>query len=418
MATSFSMDDLYLVNSQRKILYTVVLIDNHVGGHHLAYLRLYTKALLDLGCRVMTLSREPNAVKSWISTHYPQFTPQVQTFAIGGTEIPKFPLIRKLPQPIAILERWRQAAIAVQNYSDTIGWHPDLVFFNWLDSYFSHYLTPFLIDRIFPYPWAGLYFQVGDLRFQPHTLPIINKPLIHYGIANSSRCQALGVLDETWSESLQKSLKTQVILFPDITDEVPPDRNYSIAQQIRDKAGKRKIIGLIGSLSRRKGILTLLKVAQKSMEENWLFVFVGQLSEDGFSLTELNYLKSLIHAPLKNCFFHLKPIPDEPQFNALIETFDILFCAYENYPYSSNLLTKAAAFKKPVIVSQGFCMAERVNKFNLGITIPEGDAFKCKEAIQNLSALSNYKFGFETFKAWHSSDQLIKIFNKILFCIY
>ena len=396
------------------VLKTIALIDNHLGGHHLTYLKLYTKALLDLGCRVMTFSREPNAVKNWITTNYPQFIQQIQTFAIGGTEIPKFPVIGKLPQPIAILDRWRRAAVAVQEHSETIGWHPDLVFFNWLDSYLSHYLSPFLIDRVFPYPWAGLYFQVGDLRFQTHTLPIFNRSLIHYGVANSSRCQGLGILDETWHESIQKHLKSQVISFPDITDEVSPDTNYSIAEQVRDKAGKRQIIGLIGSLSRRKGILTLLEAAQKSLEENWLFVFTGQLSEEGFSKTELNYLNSLIHTPPKNCFFYLKHIPDEPQFNALIETFDILFCAYENYPYSSNILTKAAVFKKPVIVSQGFCMAERVKKFKLGITIPEGDAFECREAIQSLCTLPDYKFGFETFKSWHSSYQISKVFKEIL----
>jgi hypothetical protein len=59
-------------------------------------------------------------------------------------------------------------------------------------------------------------------------------------------------------------------------------------------------------------------------------------------------------------------------------------------------------------------MAERVNNFQLGITIPEGDAFKCKEAIQKICTLSDFKFGFKTFKSWHSSDQISEIFKGIL----
>ncbi|MFO7144338.1 hypothetical protein B9T16_23660 [Arthrospira sp. PCC 8006] len=182
---------------------TIALIDNHEGGHHLAYLRLYTQTLLNLGCRVITLSREPEQVKNWVNVHCPKSSEWLYTFPIQGTKIPKFPGIGKIPQPLAILERWRQAALAVQGASSKIGWYPDLVFFNWLDSYLSHYLTPLLVDRLFPYPWSGLYFQVGDLRFQPHNLPLINLPLIHYGVANSCRCNALGSLDETRLEAMQ-----------------------------------------------------------------------------------------------------------------------------------------------------------------------------------------------------------------------
>lgn len=393
---------------------TIALIDNHQGGHHLTYLRLYTQAVLELGHRVMTFSREPEAVKNWVQTHSPQFTRQLQTFPISGTEISRFPGIGKIPQPLAILGRWRRVATAVEKASEQIGWCPDLVFFNWLDSYLSHYLTPFLVDRIFPYAWAGLYFQVGDLRFQPHSLPLINVPLIHYGVANSCRCKALGILDETRCEILQKNLKTQVMIFPDITDQVAPDPNYPIMQQIREQAGDRKIIGLIGSLSRRKGVLTLLEVAQNSFNEDWFFVFAGQLSESGFSEAELSRIQGVINCPPTNCFFHLKTIPDEPQFNALIQSFDILFCAYENYPYSSNILTKAAVFEKPVIVSDGFCLAERVNQFKLGLAIPEGDALNCQNAIKSLCLASNQIWGFQKFKEFHSQSILREQLAKIL----
>ncbi len=37
------------------------------------------------------------------------------------------------------------------------------------------------------------------------------------------------------------------------------------------------------------------------------------------------------------------------------------------------MLTKAAVFKKPVVVSDGFLMAERVRVYRMGENVPEGD---------------------------------------------
>jgi hypothetical protein len=56
----------------------------------------------------------------------------------------------------------------------------------------------------------------------------------------------------------------------------------------------------------------------------------------------------------------LNEFPDEAQFNSLVYICDILFAAYNNFPNSSNILTKAAIFQRPVVVSNNFCMEKRV----------------------------------------------------------
>ena len=58
----------------------------------------------------------------------------------------------------------------------------------------------------------------------------------------------------------------------------------------------------------------------------------------------------------------MEKIPDESCFNALIAESDLIFAAYKQFTGSSNLLTKAAAFRKPVIVSRGLCMGRRVEQ--------------------------------------------------------
>jgi hypothetical protein len=89
-------------------------------------------------------------------------------------------------------------------------------------------------------------------------------------------CQGVGVLDEDQQSQLQAQLKKRVITFPDVTDEVEPDINFFLASEIKHKARGRKIIGLIGSLNKRKGLLILIQASQKPHNDKYLFAFVGQ----------------------------------------------------------------------------------------------------------------------------------------------
>ena len=59
----------------------------------------------------------------------------------------------------------------------------------------------------------------------------------------------------------------------------------------------------------------------------------------------------------------------ECELNDVISQCDLLFAAYEDFPNSSNILSKAARFRKPVIVRDGYLMAERVREFRMGEVI-------------------------------------------------
>lgn len=415
---------------------TVALIETNRGGHHLAYIRLFSQTLLNLGYKVMAFYPEPSTLNEWIASNCPDQVERFHAFEMRKSEQPTLPLISRLPyefpllgpipQIAGVITRWQHTATTLQQASLEVGHSPDLVFFNWLDNYFSHYLPHQVIDWVFPYDWSGIYFRPGHLRFGRRFLPMLRSPLTHYTIAQSSRCRAVAVLDENTAKELSSNIKASIVNFPDITDESPADLNFELAKQIREKAGSRKIIGLFGSLSKRKGLLTLLEAAQKSVDENWFFVFAGSLSETTFhqdysqKLPE-EYLRvqAIAQSEPSNCFFHFEHIPDEPQFNALINLCDVVFAAYENFPYSSNILTKAAVFERPVIVSDGFCMGERVKRFQIGLAIPEGDVLKCIEALHYLcdqSELSaqQLRLDFEGYRFLYSNERLSAAFKAIL----
>jgi glycosyltransferase involved in cell wall biosynthesis len=415
---------------------TVALLDTNHGGHHLTYMRFTAKSLLEMNCRVVVLYPQPEEVRRWIDRHVPQkaanfFACQIQE--LQSRQIPLYgklprsmPLFKRPPQFVAAMARWQYAASQVQKACQAFDLVPDLVFFNWLDNYFSYYLPPYLLDIIFPYKWSGIYFRPGVFRFGDRTFPIFKFPLYHETVASSRRCQALTVLNEDVATSLQQKIGNLVLPFPDFTDDTPPDTSYPIAQEIKKQAGDRKIIGIIGSMSKRKGMVTLLEVAQQSLQEDWFFVFAGHFSQKAFhqdfrhKQNEDYYrIQDILKNGLPNCYFHFGYIPDEPQFNALIDTCDLLFAAYENFPYSSNLLAKAATFEKPIVVSQGYCMGNRVEQFEMGVTIPEGNVEKCREALRFLcqqldSNPPQLRFDFAGYRTCHSVDRLESIFQTLL----
>lgn len=405
---------------------TIVLIDTNSGrGHHLTYLRLFSKVLLELRHRVIVFYPEPDDVTNWVLINLSSYAKHFYAFKMCKLNRRRLPGIGVEPEPIAIIQRWKHAAKNIKIASQRLGVSVDLVFFNWLDNYFSHYLTHHIIDQVFPYKWSGIYFRPGQLRFGRYTLPILNIPLAHYAIAKSLYCQSLAMLNEEMVETVRREINNSVIAFPDITDESAPDSDQKIVHDIKKKAGNKKIIGLIGSLSKRKGLLTLLKVAQQSIDKGWFFLFAGPLLEEYFhqdydqKLPEQFFeLQRLIQSPPDNCFFYLNHIPDGVEYNSFVDICDILFAAYENFPYSSNMLTKAAVFKKSVIVTDGFCMAQRVKKFQLGVCISEGDIAGCIKALEILSDRASHFKGivpdFASYHRLHSVEQVRTVFQTIL----
>jgi len=396
-------------------LKTIALVDTLWGGHHPTYLKFFAKTLLDLGNEVISLCPEPEEMNLWIASHCPELASNFHSFELHEPSPSKFSGRRLLARAMAVA-RWQRAAQSIQEISSKLGKAPDITFFAWLDTYLR--LIPAITDTIFPYPWSGLYFRPRYLRIPPKFQWMRHGILNPLSVLKSSHCPVVAVLDEGIAEKLQQKLNKPVVVLTDITDESPPDMSFEIAQKIRAKAAGRKIIGLLGSLDKRKGTLTLLEVSRQA-SDRWFFVFAGRLAEPAFTAAELARIEEIVKANPDNCFFYLNSIPDGSRFNAVVQVCDVLYAAYENFPYSSNILNKAAIFEKPVIASKNYCMGERVQKFNLGYGIEGGSVSQCVSILERLhEELSTGNLSiqpdFEGYRHRHSIDQLISAFQKIL----
>ncbi|NCR13669.1 MAG: glycosyltransferase family 4 protein [Microcystis aeruginosa LL13-03] len=394
---------------------TIALVDTLWGGHHPTYLKFFAKTLLELGHEVISLCPEPEEMNLWIASHCPELQPRFHSFELHEPATRPIP-IRRLQSRATAVARWQRVAQSIQEISSKRGKAPDITFFAWLDTYLG--LIPAITDTIFPYPWSGLYFQPGYLRIPPKLQWMRHGILNPLSVLKSSHCPVVAVLDEGIADKLQQKLNKPVVAFPDFTDESPPDMDFEIVKKIRAKAAHRKIVGLLGSLDKRKGTLTLLEVSQQA-SDRWFFVFAGRLAEPAFTAAELAKIGEIVKANPENCFFHLTRIPTEAQFNAIIQICDLLYAAYENFFPSVNVLIKAAIFEKPVIASKNYCMGERVEKFNLGYGIEGGSVSQCVSILEQLhEELSTGHLSiqpdFEGYRQLHSNEQLRAVFQKVL----
>ncbi len=386
------------------------------------YMKIFTRVLLELGYNVMTLCPNPFQLEEWIQKKLPDFSHQFRAFKINEPQsLSTNRFLIKIPRISQGWWHWYNAACVIRRGVKDCKTEPSLVFFNYLDDYlyFNSFFTHLIVSAIFQYRWAGLFFNSALLR-KPDEYARLGGLDNRYLSLRSSKCHSVGVLDEGIAYKLQEVAgRTRVVVFPDITDNTKPTLGYHVVQKIINRAGKRKIIGLVGSQEKRKGVLTFLKIASQCTDKPWFFVFAGKLAKNTFNSEELRYIKNMTKSFPSNCFFYFDFIPQEAQFNAIINICDCLYAAYKAFAGSSNILTKAAIFEKPVIVSKGFCMEERVKKFNLGLSVQEGKVEECINAIsflmeRNVASVDVEIPNYENFRENHSEKQLKKAFIQVL----
>lgn len=374
----------------------VAVVDGRTDGHHTTYLRLVTRMLLDLEVWVLLLCPEPAAIESWLAAQNPggDLAGRLVSEPFELPQ-PRRPPRTRLAGLAAYLRRWRAVSRAIQRHEGFAG-APRLVFFLWLDDFLSSaryisILSPLLLPLAFRHPWAGFFFRPNQLRLPPET----SSTQAHrhpYSALRLASCQRVFIHDETRLAALGHGREAgKARRFPDFTDEATPAADYALIEEIRARARGRPVVAALGSMSRRKGILTLLEVALASPDPPWFFVFAGELVEQHLSSSEVDRFLELEEKPPDNCYFSFEYIPDEPSFNALVAASDALFAAYLDFRHSSNILTKAALFRKPVIVSRGHLMARSTRRFNLGACITQDRPEQCAEALRLLRDPSRFR---------------------------
>lgn len=390
----------------------IAIVDSIFDGHHLMYMRFFSKILLEQNFRVIIFFPKPEEIQTWINSKYPSLSDHLHCFQFHESQPSQF-FFNHFRSMLTALRHWKRAKESIERVAHQIGYSPDVVFFAMLDFYTSALLPYRIVDIIFPYKWSGLYFHPWHLRIGQRFSWIRRFAFDKDSIFKSRNCRAIAVLDEGIISKLKEKAKYKTIIaFPDITDESKPDVTCSLAQDIRNKANGRRIISLLGSLERRKGLLTLIEVAKRT---NFFYVFAGRFHGATFSEEELSQIREFKESAPGNCFFHFDYIVNDAKLNELFSLSDVLFAVYENFPSSSNILTKAALYRKPVLVNKKYCMGERTQIFNMGICVKNNNPDECIKAIEKLCSSDNFQpNGFSRYLQLHSYAQLNRSFKLLL----
>jgi glycosyltransferase involved in cell wall biosynthesis len=406
----------------------VALVDWLWVGHHPTYFVNFAIAIANCGHRVVPFCADPVGFESLLS----------EELECRG-EMPTTGFTR-LIEPAVRLEEPRSSGIRPARFRGVheawkrfyglrqllAGWEKghdarfDLVFFACIYDWHFHWFRQ--VERCFGYPWAGLYLHARAFRMPGTPLPystLIPRPERFF---SSSLFRGAGVLDERAVEPIQLiSGGKPVVFFPDSTNEDSREQgadDSGLALKIRRFAQGMPIVSLVGHLQWTKGIEEFTECARHPDMREVFFFLGGELSWYGIDDERRTRLLRLWEE-LPNVFAHFQYIAEESRINSVISGSDVVFAAYRNFPNSSNIMTKAAVFRRPVMVSEGHVMAERVREYQLGEVVPEGDTEAMVRTLR-LMLSPDYRSEMASRARWdeyceiHSIDRLPGCFDEII----
>lgn len=253
-------------------------------------------------------------------------------------------------------------------------WKPDYILSMYADIWLTN--PRFWRKSIsIPLPWGGIRF-----------VPFPADSAAREGCFRDGNFRGLCFLDEGAIENYKRRDSRRTYQFlPDVANISLPPSQPVIARELSLLANGRKIVLLCGSIESRKNVQAFCKMALMPSANHYFFAIVGQLHPATFSAAESKLLKLFSESSNKNTLLRNHYFEDEKDMNAVIQVADIIFAVYKNFGISSNMLGKAAGFKKPILVSENYLMGKRVFQYGIGTSTPEDDALKILENLELLN---------------------------------
>lgn len=292
------------------------------------------------------------------------------------------------------------------------------VFFAYTDSIIP--ALPKIITHFFmPKKWLGLCI-VPSYQFSLNSNRMAGR-VRFYAEKNFSlpSCKGILALNPLYQKFFSKRFKNlNCFYLPELIDIEPRNlfifNNHPLIQSIKEKAGDRKIISIIGNLTPRKNLLLFLESMYNLEHEKYFILVLGKLrvinsypSEE--ELNKINvFIKLLSNNSWIDIDYHIK---NEDEFAQLIDLSDVLFLHYKKHPFSSNILVKAIAHRKPVIVSKGYLMEKMVKKYNWKIAT-ESSPIEIAKACEYLT-MNNFEVDESSYLSF-MNDYSYKRFESVI----
>lgn len=393
---------------------TVALVDWNWKGHHPIWFLKLIEGFVAAGTRVAAFC-PPEAMEE-----VKRATMGLEHVTVGSSLYaqPR----RRLPGFLRARDHARRVfgtlEKSLQQWENNNGTRIDLVFFSTIyDFEFENFNVA---KPWFSRPWSGIYLHARSFRMPGTAMPYVNRLPCPEKIFTQTSMSSVCLIDEGAVEPMQALTKGKPAFeFPDITGteiELPLDGN-NLAGKLRSFAKGRKIVVCLGHLQKTKGLVELCQVARDSRAADICFFFGGEVNWNDMTSEEIHLIKSTWEQS-PNVLTYLVRLLNDATINSLIQTADVVFAAYTNFPNSSNMMTKAAFLERPLVVSDGYLMAERVRKYRLGAIVPEGSTEDIMRQILHLCEHGgDPEADYRGYYANHSPEALRSVLQKVVAAI-
>ncbi len=235
-------------------------------------------------------------------------------------------------------------------------------------------------------PWMGLCITpTGDPRLE--------------GYYQAPTYRGTCFLDEAVSRHYQALLPDRHFAYlPDITETALPDAPVPIAVDIRRLAGDRRIVFMGGSIGKQKNLARWWGLICRADPAKWFFVQIGRINRNNLTPEDEAALDQMQASAPSNLFISPDYLADERAFNAVIAASDVVFAVYLDFARSSNMLSKAANFEKPILVADDHLMGERVRHYRIGLAVPARDSDAIHAGLLALEDITDIKDNFSKYR--------------------
>ena len=364
-----------------------ILVYNPISGHgHLdSWNALFIGFLLNAGWRVAALSPDVAALRFRLEQKKLEAHPNLRVL---DWRPPKRSLIERIRgklarifrtnvqpeatealraleahylQPLEFAQRIRDAVVQMND-------KPQIVFNMYMDLYRPDDLGWAPFEREQKIPWAGIRFVPSAVEDASTQAPLAPSEAYYRLPSLLGMC----FLDELLCQQYAQRLPHKAFAYlPDITEATLSPTQSDLVLTIKHRAAGRKIVFLGGSIGSSKNLSHWYDLIAQAPVTDWFFVQIGEVHEQTLSVADRLAYEQIQKEPPENFLLKKEYLPDEREFNDVIAASDILFAVYRQFSQSSNMLGKAAAFEKPIVVATGYLMGVRVEQYQIGLAVSE-----------------------------------------------
>ena len=400
----------------------IALVDWKGSGHHPTFFNHFLLAFEELGIDVLAHCPDPSAAAALADETRGNSVPGARgTTRFLPVTVPakRFRTLR--PRRISAIDWSIRHFRGIENQLIDLqresGKKLDAVFHACIydiDFQWMWYAAPFL--RL---PWTGLYLHAMSYRMPGRPHPVTRKVPCPKSMFSSRLCRGIAVLDEGIADRMSQEIRKPVLALPDPADErlAANASERVLGDQLKQFAAGRPIVGLFGHLQKSKGLLAFLEAARMPAASGICFALGGEMLWPA-DPTEARQARKLL-GDSANLWTHLERIPTEPALSHLMASCDVLAASYVDFPHSSGIQAKAAALQKPLIVSDGYLMAERSRRFRMGAVVEQNHPEKFLEAVIDITRdpagwVKRTQPLWQEYLREHSFDRLKEQLGKLL----